>query len=290
MLTAIYDLAVSPPTYDFISFLVAAERRRIEDGHEVIEVVIVEGPADGFRRDSLPPFGADARLAMRTNIVEAACRLLPSCSSMRVVSRKEAAGIRGDIFPENWTAGNPASRYGLRVAMQTAAAGVFPLRWGASYAVPRRTISMTFREASYWPTRNTDRVQWLAAAERLAANGWSIIIVPDTESSPFSDGPWAVDHAAATDLWRRCALYTAADLNLFVGGGPAWMAVFMADVQACITRMGAEGAPCVSDQYFAGCGLPRGAQVGRPGHRIAWSGETADEIVAIVDEMMAPAG
>ena len=133
MLMAFYDLASSPPTYDFVSFLVAAERRRIELGAAEIAVVIVPGPDHGFRLDHLPPRDPHVRRAMLRQIVVAMCGLLPSCADCTVCDSRDQAGeIRShcretNVFPAGWMPGNRTSHYGTVHMVAAYRAGVFPL-------------------------------------------------------------------------------------------------------------------------------------------------------------------
>lgn len=284
-LTAIYDLACSPPTYDAVSFLMAAEREKRRLGLDGIAVIITPGPDHGFRRDNLPPRDPALRLSMLSNIVLPLCRLLPSCMAVETPDSRNI-GVEGPRFPDGWRPQRPTSLYGARLAIECAREGLAPFRAPAPIATCQRLLTMTLREASYWPTRNSDRRAWLEAARLLAREGWHVVIVPDAESpafdEPLPDGV-VLDAPAALDLIRRANLYAGARLNLFVNNGPAWLAAAMAQTNSAVVRMEAAEAPCVSDAYFKGVGLPRGTQLGRKGHHIAWSGESVPEIMAAVE-------
>lgn len=288
MMTAFYDLATSPPTYDFVSFLIAAERRRLELGVERITFVIVPGPDHGFRADHLPPRDPETRRTMLHNIVVAMCDLLPSATGCTVCESRERAGeIRSrcresDVFPDGWMPGNRAACYGTMQMVQAYRAGVFPLRAPAARPLPPRTVTITLREAHYWPSRNSNRAAWLTAADRLRDAGWRPLFVPDADSGDLHEiaaHGHAIDTIAATDLRHRAALYTTADQNVFVNNGPAWLASFMPAVTMTIFKMLAPDAPCTTADFFAQVGLPVGAQVGRSGHRCVWADDTADIIL-----------
>lgn len=288
MLTAFYDLASSPPTYDFVSFLVSAERRRIELGAAEIAFVIVPGPDHGFRLDHLPPRDPQVRRAMLRHIVAAMCDLLPSAAGCTVCDSRDQAGeIRGrcretDVFPVGWMPGNRASHYGTVHMVTAYRAGIFPLRAPCALAVPTRTVTITLREAQYWPSRNSNRAAWLTVAERLRDAGRHPLFVPDSDSRALDEivaRGFAIDSAASSDLHRRAALYTAAEHNLFVSNGPAWVATFMPAVHMTVFKMLAPDAPCTTTAFFAQAGFPEGAQVGRAGHRIVWADDDADTIL-----------
>lgn len=280
MLTAFYDLALSPPTFDFVAFLVAAERRRIELGEESLRVILVPGPDHGFRRDQLPPRDPAVRLGMLNRIVQPLCALLPTCEGVWLRERA-AVDLDGPVFPDHADTG-PRAHYGLNVLVANAAAGCFPLVARRPAVLPPRSITITLREAPYHAARNSNRTAWLAAAEALRAQGWNPVFVPDTFGPPLPMGI-AVDPVAAVDLTRRANLYAGAALNLFVNNGPAWMATFMAGVPMIMLKMLEESCPATTRAHFAGAGLPEGAQLGRPGHWIEWADDTVEAILRAIE-------
>lgn len=280
MLTAIYDLSASPPTYDFVAFLVAAELARIECREEALRVAIVPGPHLGFRRDNALPQDAEARRGMLDRVVIPMCGLLPSCSEVAVQDR---ASIRADgpVFPAG--ADRVACRhYGMPVIVENAQANCFPLRPRRVADLPPRTVTITLREAPYYPARNSSRDAWFAAADALRGLGWNPIFIPDTDSPPLPMGR-AVDPSAAIDLHRRAAVYAGAALNLFVNNGPAWLASFMEGVPVVILKMIAPGCRATEVEHFVASGFPPGSQLGRPGHWIAWEDDTAEAILRAIE-------
>ena len=74
---AVYDLGVSPPSYDFLSFLAEAERHRRANGFTHINLMFQPGPMNGFRDDELPPDTA-TREGMLWRVCAGMARLLPS--------------------------------------------------------------------------------------------------------------------------------------------------------------------------------------------------------------------
>ena len=87
-------------------------------------------------------------------------------------------------------------------------------------------VTITLREASHWPHRNSNRIAWLKFALLLRDRGERVIFVRDTEHAfePFAD--FQTDPLASVDLDYRAALYESARANLFVSNGPAGLAMF----------------------------------------------------------------
>lgn len=249
-LSACYDLSVSPPTYDYISFLVAAETARIDAGLSDINIHILPGPRDGFRRDSLPPYTAQEREHMRDAIVVPASRLLSSCNVVACKLNREK--------PAEPTFGFGRPVHGFGTLFKAAQRGIFPLRATDSLGEPMpKTATITLREAPYWPTRNGDVAEWMAVAGELRRQGWRVIFVRDTSKADKPIDDFEIDPTASRSILHRAVLYQKASLNLFTNNGPAWMCLYMG-ASCMIFRMTALNAPCANENYFRHHGWRRG--------------------------------
>jgi hypothetical protein len=259
MLTAVYDLAVSPPTFDFVSFLVSAERERLRQGKAHIRVLIAAGPDHGFRRDELPPRDPAERRRMLDNIVLPMCGLLPSVVA---VEEWEAHEIKACDFPAEWT---PRTRmnncYSTDLMVQAWKKRCFPLTAGVTEHTDEITI--TLRESEYWPSRNSNVPAWMELAGELRARGENVRVIH------HNDFPHVRD---------RAQVYERAKLNLFVNNGPAAFAYFMPRARCLVFKMVTEGVPCAGAKFFAGIGFPVGSQIGREGCRIVWEDDDAETI------------
>lgn len=282
VLTACYDLEFSPPTYDFVGFLVAAEQERIDQDFDALDIAIIPGSNYGFRVDNLPPRRIEDRIAMRDEIVVPMARLLPSVRNVIVQP------VRG--VPAGETTCYGGARYGTDVMVRMWENNCFPLR-GPEVPILENwnddIVTITLREAPYHPTRNSNLAEWMAVADWLQRQGYTVLIVRDT-SNADQPLPHSIVPAVSWDLTRRAKLYANAKLNLFVNNGPAWMCVFMG-APAFICKMTAPDAPCVDPAFFAGVGLPVGSQIpnARPMQRILWENDTAANIIPAVREMLA---
>jgi len=275
VLTAVYDLAVSPPTFDFLGFLVSAERYRIERGLPSMRVLVAPGPDSGFRRDNLPPREPERRHQMLQSIVLPMARLLPSCVEARMLDEQDS--ISGEVFPIGWSVRCRAAHYGTDKIVQALQAGCVPLQ-AKPQKRDKNLIVITVRQSDAWPTRNSNLPAWLSLAATLKAEGLRPLFIPDGwEVRGFK--PYETDAKAALDLHRRAALYERARLCLFVNNGPMAMAMFQAKARSLVFKMCAADAPSCSPNYFAGCGLPVGSQIGRPDHRIVWSDDDAGTLI-----------
>lgn len=256
---AVYDLAVSPPTFDFVGFLVSAERARLESGKERLRIIIVSGPDNGFRRDHLPPRDPAERRRMLENIVIPMCSLLPSVNA---VEQLQAEHVGAVDFPKGWSAQSRIQHYGTNKMAQAWKAGFFPFRV-PDVEVKQNLVTITLREAPYWPTRNSNVQAWHELATLLRDHGYEVRIIggDDLQNS-----------------YERAQVYAGAKLNLFVSNGPVAMASFMPQASCLVFKMCSPGAPCVDPGFFSGAGFPVGSQIGRKGYRIVWKDDDLETI------------
>lgn len=284
-MTAIYDLSVSPPTYDFFSFLLAAENRRILNRfpmHGGIDLVIVQGPDRGFRIDDNLPRDVDMRRMMLQNVILSGAQLCASVKSIRWVQKGEAFPMSTVTFPNDWKADDPSRHYGLKVQVQNMK---FPgtLRapeWARDYVDrkfgPEPFVTFTLRTAKHWPERNSNRDEWLSAA-RIIRQQMKVLWLDDTEEGG-GDFPEAFNPAL------RMALYERAVDNYGVNNGPMWLALTNCDVRAWVLRVAENEYATTNPEFFEQMGLPKGSQPRNPNHRLIWGPDTADAIVSAFHE------
>lgn len=266
VLTAVYDLAVSPPTYDFMSFLSEAERARLLGGYTYLDIVFQPGPINGFRDDELPPSSAE-RESMLHRICVSACRLLPSARNVTVLKARQA--LSGDIFPSAWTVLTPVSHYGTQWLIN-ALPCLRATPAARALRAKRRTrpyATITIRKAAYWPLRNSKEKEWDKVADWLHDHGIEPYFIQDTETTSSADS-WDIDF--------RLALYEGAVMNLGTGGLIALL--------CCTSAPYLWFNPIVpeylssSTEFLRRCGVEVGDQYTSNG-KIVWEPDTYDVIV-----------
>lgn len=268
ILTAVYDLAVSPPTYDFLSFLVEAERARKEGGYTAIDIVFQPGPIGGFRHDNLPP-SLEEREGMLYRVCVAACRLLPSVRN--VVVLKDRAEIKDNVFPKDYKYDEPVNHYGARYFKNaekclTATAGA---KAEVRKRFPTRYATITLRESQAWPDRNSNKEAWGKVEWALARMGLQTVVVPDTSDKDANVFSW--------DLDMRLALYEGAEMNLGVSNGP--MAIlYCSNAPYMVFKITAPNSPSASLEFLKGQGMEEGDQYGDNG-TLFWCDDDADKII-----------
>jgi len=266
--TAVYDLASSPPTYEFITFLAAAEEYRKKNNYTGINIVFAPGPNGGFRDDNLPP-DVETRKSMLWRVCVPACNLLPSVRNVSVLAHRQA--VDGPVFPEGWEVNNPVPHYGMQhitngierpLTATKAAKDKVNKLYGSKF------VTITLREAPYWPERNSKRDEWMKAADAIRAMSYGVVIVEDTETTT---------DVVAWDIDFRAALYQKAVCNLGISNGPMILAM-LCDAKYMIFRPVTDGHTCVNEEFMARVGLPRGSQLSDNGVMV-WEDDTADVII-----------
>ncbi len=87
-------------------------------------------------------------------------------------------------------------------------------------------VTITLRETTYWPHRNSRLQEWIRFAEWLKTKGERVVFVRDTRLAEEPVDGFEICPEASRDLIKRCALYRDAKCNLFVANGPISLAYF----------------------------------------------------------------
>jgi tetratricopeptide (TPR) repeat protein len=240
-LVAFYDLAVSPTSFDFASFLARAELARRARRLGRIQVVMVPASGDGFWGNE--PLSLESKRARVERLLIPLCELVPSCLQPVVCPDRDAATLlvaraRGRAFPDGYTVERPvADAFQWAHVMAAlvcgdelpgwrapAAASEQVRAWLGARADGRRVVTLTLRETEYHTENNSDLAAWGAFARQLDRQRFLPVVVRDTararcdlppELAGLDDFP-----DAALDVRVRAALYDQADFHLTVSAGP----------------------------------------------------------------------
>lgn len=272
ILTAYYDLAVSPPTYDFLTALCMIERERLRVGADGVEIVLLPGPKDGFRKAPLWPYTTAGREAALQNIVIPMAGLLPSCVGVRRQADRNAEGY--GVF---------TALHGFPNHMTLLREGIRPLR--ALSPKPGNYVTITLREAEHWPSRNSNVAEWLYVAEAIQCLGYRVIFIRDTRKADEPLEGFETSPLASRDLMVRADLYAGAVTNLGTGSGPMCLAVFMG-APFIMAKILASDAVCCDEHFFASCGWKRGEQypTSPPYQRVVWEDDKAQTVMTAFRE------
>ena len=313
-LFAVYDLNAGPLTYDFVQFLVLAERFRLASGKPHLRLIVVPGEHEGFRNFSqrdrfLSTVSKEWRLRQ---LVMRAAHLVPALAGItRFRSRKSAAAFLGRVepglvFPPGFDSKAPACPYHLAFVMQFATQGADirslaapPLtsalvrRLLRELAGTRPVVTITLRQSEFQPARNSRLDQWLRFAGACETRGLFPLFVPDTEAllagRDAELGGFASLPLAALSLPVRAAVYQESWHNMLANGGPYTLCLYNARARFSMFKLLVPDVHTASAAFHASQGLTPGTQLpfAGPMQRLVWEDDSLDVLERELDSVLA---
>lgn len=226
--TALY---ASPPSHDFLTWLLAAELMRREKGAPApLKVAfLLENGQLGLKdygnvSIAINPGG-------RTD-----CSMAYSSQMLAHVLRPAIGMIGGVNLPDLHAPIKYEKieryceyTYFLHSIVDAARAGYevplfHPPEWAQKevdlFLDGSKPLVITLREAPHQPERNSNQGEWLKFAGWAYREGFEVLFVRDTAFANCQFGGWPTWHRASTDAHVRLALYQQALCNFIVGNGP----------------------------------------------------------------------
>jgi hypothetical protein len=262
-LTALYDLAVSPLTFDFTYAVVQAEveRRRRRCDRIAFHIrlketaQITDDPLDDDQwrlHHVLVPLSQ--LLAQPSDLYIGPAPV----STSEVFSRAHGLHWLSDVLA--------LAEAGEEVQVFTAHPRVKEAveRRLRDTVLGRRLITITLREARYQQPRNSNLMAWASLARSLSAKGYAVVVLRDHEHvSESLPGDWGTAVALPEAVWNlhwRLALYELAWLNLGVNNGPAFLAILDPHIRFLIFKMLGD-TPETSPQHCRRLGFAPGERL-----------------------------
>lgn len=291
VLTAYYDLAVGPVSFDCVVFMVKAEmeRRRIKADRLHLVIVPKLDGIGGMFRDKTALYDEPEMRWRLWNICVPACQLLGASVTV-APSWEQAKRLGGGaVWPADWDRQTLKERRHLIGDVITAArAGTeIPVLQASPHARRsvkkvfsrfggRAVVTMTMRR-TYLPERNSDPAAWARAERHIRDHGFEVVRLQDTSEALSSGHGYG-----ELNLDVRMACYQEAALNLQANNGAASLCWFSDRPY----RMFGAGVPAEEwDGLFVKQGLPLGETWpwASPGQRIVYGPTTAEQIIAEFD-------
>ena len=311
---AFYDLQAGPVTYDFIQFLVLAEKFRKASGRKRLRVMIVPGDHRGFRNFSQRDRAmSDARKEWRLRrLVMQASFLVPDCVGVtRFPSREDARAFRArlaadGVFPPAFDPDAPvcpyllghvmhfaASRPDIRALKAPPVASALVRRLYRELAGDQPVVAITLRQSDFQPQRNSRMDQWLALAASCRRRGLFPLFVPDSEAVLAGDATEAGDVPVFTlpalSIGFRAATYQECWLNMLANSGPYTLCLYNAAARFSMFKLLVPGTHTASAEFHAAHGLMPGAQLPFAGtlQRLVWADNSFEALDRELAEVMA---
>ena len=301
-LNAFYDLEVCPITFDFVNFLILAElekrRRKLQNLH----VTIVPGSNEGFRDDDAA-FNTPNKIWRLEQVAIPACWLMPRPVRLTICRKRSELSqqfneLSENIFPLDYHPNSPRGDFlwaGIAAAAATgediprlratAQAKTYMAQWLSSLGKEIRPVTITLRESSHKPERNSNIVEWAKAADKISSLGFHPIIVRDTENSFNTPCPLLKNFShcpqAAVNLDLRLALYELCQTNLMVLNGPGVLCWLSKKASYIMFRMITSNVENSSLAMLASMGLTPNSDlaIASPRQRLVWEIDKSETIV-----------
>ena len=252
VLNAIYDLKISPCSFECVHVLYAAETYRLHLGLDAMDFIVVGNDEDIFRIDGPQADRVDdlqKKWELRNGLLQIDT-LLPACRRTLFFPNRDEAiaylATQEHTFPIGYDVSTPPTEnlnlyYSIVNVVLNGLRG-FPAgrtgaqkeslqlidKWISENISDEKFITLNFRELDYQTERNNDVNEWAQFAQYLADKGFTPVMVRDTFKAfePLSDNLAAYHRCdfASINLPLRVALYERAFMNCFVGNGIAEMA------------------------------------------------------------------
>ena len=261
------SLCVGPMGYDFITWLVDAELTRVREGApKPLKVGFWHG-----RPDLINPYNTiEARQRWLDNLFRPALKLLGAVEDERAIhGRQKELWVPRDIVK--------AVRAGEKVPRFHSSAQIPPSMRGA--------VTITLREASHWPHRNSNVEAWYRVASDLKRRGERVVFVRDTCKAWEPVVGFDTCPDASLNLETRCSLYEHAKANLFISNGPFGIACYGDRPYLCFVPIEDEDTqggyePATAKFWRASTEIGPGEQWpwAQPDQRLVWKPDTYENI------------
>jgi len=232
-LTAYYDLAIGPVSFDVLPFLIRARMAAEDTACIHVHVVIVPDAkgVGGMFRDKLHLYD-EAEMRWRLwNLVIPACQLAGASVTLATDWAQARSLKTADVWPPDWDTQTLLNkRYLPRPIVDAARGGRnIPRLHASSHALKKvrrwfstlgNVVTLTLRN-TYEPSRNSDPVAWAALESAIKARGYAVVTMQDTDVA-LSRG-----HGfGELNLDLRMACYELASLNIAGNNGTSFLMWF----------------------------------------------------------------
>lgn len=270
-MTAYYDLAYAPLTFDFCHYLVAAVSYARMLNRPSIDLVVI---ADAYRQWSEREKSystADRRWRMWNLIVEIA-KVAPQIQNVSIL-RRPPDPYAANAYPPTYRPPNQHEiPYNVRTVRNFFEEGLdvrifrpsaYALR-AVDRMMPRdagKIVTLTMRKAGHDAHRDSRMDVWHRFAQVLKSRGYFPVIVPDQDDvlsdRTISQLDWFVVEAAAMSADLRLALYHRSSMNYVTNNGIIGLLMYSTAPIAWFSVI-VEGSPVADIEYYRRQGLEIG--------------------------------
>lgn len=199
---------------------------------------------------------------------------------------RPALALIGAVEDERAVRGRQVENFTMKTIALAAKRGEAVPRFSSPHAgrYEPGMVTITLREATHWPHRNSNLGAWLRLASDLRAAGERVVFIRDTERAFEPLGNFETDPLASVDLVHRMARYETAKANLFIGNGPATLGVFSDKPWLQFVALEDDDSgylPNTAKFWRDNHGIEPGGQYpwSRPDQRLVWAPDSYEQIL-----------
>ena len=302
-----YDMAVSPCSYDFFTFLYSAEICRVRRGLSNIKLIFVHGPEGKYRKDNIRTF--EQNEIFFNNVIIPGTSVLPSCESFMWDERQGISFqslAAHNIFPRGYTLNQPTAEYvanelvaslfrkdppGFLEAPSYARKIAEQITNSRAGSAPY--VTLTVREIERDNANNTRTINydvWSDAITKLKERGIETIVVRDTSHAfcPALFPNTLEAPEASVHLPTRLALYENALLNFTKNNGPGVLQLYSKARSMIFNSFDDDVIALSRKWYSSNYGMCHGDQypMTTKSTKVIWDNETPAAIIQGADEAM----
>ena len=296
-------MEVSPCSYDFVTFLFSAEICRVRRKMDTIKLVLVHGPNEKFRLDTIR--SNQQNQTFFDNVVVPAVSLLPQCISFMWVQRDTLSLESVDpifIFPRGYKIEAPTREYqshelvssrvrGDAISYLTAPqyAKNFVADYVKSISNGKPIITLTAREIerdNTNQTRNLNLEVWRNALTELKKSFTPIVIRDSfsTYKEPLFENIIECPQAS-THLPFRMALYEHAAMNFTKNTGPGTLLLSAKTNLVYFNEFDEDVVAVTANWFKIHFGMLKGGQFPMTSisKRVVWDSEDVETIITLTE-------
>ncbi len=269
-LEAVYDLNLAPGSWDFIWSLMSIENVRRDMGYSRVKVHFKSGSDKGFRPNEVIDLNHSQKSGMLNNVVR---------PMLKMFGMEEASEVSESAIPFDYAPRHVVECFKETGKLARFYPSIMARKWALGLEQPYVTI--TLRECSYWPQRNSDIAEWIKFAKKLDRK---VIFVRDTANAYEPIDGFDISPSASKDVDYRLALYRRAEMNFGVNNGPCGFGWAASDIPYLTFNTMPDSYVCNDPVWWrAHMGIDIGEQW--PWHnpakqRMIWAKDTSDNIAA----------
>ncbi|GEA11676.1 hypothetical protein [Alteromonas sp. KUL49] len=305
ILTVIYDFRVTPPTYDFLNFMVHAKLTANKLGLTTIKVIFCPGDKAGFRED-ISFFSIDEMNFRFNNLLLPLISLVDKHANFSVCRTREEARLlyrqASHRFPleHNFLRPKAVHFFDELLRFHTSGTSIAILESSAfyqekvkSWASARKitldkTVVVTLRECDAHHERNSHLPTWKSVCMELISKGMNVVVIRDTEKAllPLNwDGVYECSEAALS-VHMRFALYELCHINLMTSNGA--QALVSLSPRCKYILFGMLNPSCTSNtvSHLTRIGIVPGSDQrisAREGQYLDWNAITTESVMAAMN-------